>query len=97
MNRLDYHRNIGAGVAAMKPALLATFAAVPVLALLVAFVLQVQLSVRQGHAARTATAQHEEALWRCNSLPGVQGRADCRMAVLQPSGQPGRAWLKAAT
>ena len=79
MTRLEHDGNVGA---AIGPALLGTFAAVPVLALLVAFVLQVQLSVRPGHAARTATAQHEEALWRCNSLPGAQLRADCRLAVL---------------
>lgn len=66
---------------AMKIAL-GTAAALAMLAMSLAFVHLVELSVRQGQAARTASAAHGDALWRCNVLRDKRLRDDCRLASL---------------
>jgi hypothetical protein len=60
---------------ALAPALLAMAG---VLALLGVFWQVVALGVEGGQARQRASAEREDAAWRCNALPGAAQRAVCR-------------------
>lgn len=56
-------------------------AAVCAVALMFSFVRAVQLVVTQGTERRAQTQRTADTHGRCNTLTGLQARADCRVAT----------------
>jgi hypothetical protein len=60
----------------------AALAVLAILALLLAFDRVVRQGVEQGALRQATERARSNATWRCNALPGMQARADCRLALL---------------
>jgi len=70
--------------AVRSPAWPRALALLTALYLLLAFHQVVAQSVRQGEVLRMATANHAEAVWRCNAMRGVRLKQSC----LDPLNKP---------
>jgi hypothetical protein len=62
----------------LKPLAPALIGTASVLALLLAFGQVVTLSVQNGQARHRASAERDDAAWRCNAQRSATQRADCR-------------------
>jgi xanthosine utilization system XapX-like protein len=63
----------------------ASLAALTILGLLLGFHHVVVMSVQQGELLRMSTANHAQAVWRCQALQGARARASCIEQIDAPT------------